>query len=639
MSYLGKVKIDGGGQLPVASTLYGICESTAASYAKEVTLNNFDAVINGVTVHIKFVNGNTATLINPSDSSVRLTLKVGTTSAAQIANPGGSVNWAAGQVISFTFEENVGGTNYWRVNDGTVATFDTSGLASSDHIHGNITNDGKLTNASQAVVTDANRNITTVSLELTDNTVIGNTATEFIAKVTQNAQGQVSVTKSALPTASTTNAGIIQIGSNATDALAGNSSVTIAGLTLNLASGSITAASLREALALTQALRFVGSTTSAMSDGWTDIPAGLGSGYVPTVGDVVLDGSSNAEYVCVSASNNTYIWERLGRDSSFALSTEVVSKTGAAGDLLYWSATDTPAHLIAGTNGHFLKLVSGMPQWVAVTKTDVGLSNVTNDAQIPASLGTVAGDMIYYDGAEFATLPISSTTGYVLTVSNSGLPAWQANQATDENVKQTLDNSSNHTYPLLFSTSQTSVTDANVTSTVKRNNSIYINPSTGTLHATTFDGSIAWTNVTDRPGVAGSTLGLVKTTSTVTTLTGYTAAPIDSNGVVYYKDTDTHCISHLYITTSSGNSNTTSALTNGNVYIRLFDDENSRDTHKISGNVGVTVTTDASSNLVFNTNLESISFASNPPTEASSQTDIGFVYQGVLYLKRFASAT
>lgn len=648
MSYLGKIKIDGGGQLPIASTLYGICESSAGAYAKEVTLNNFDAIIHGATVHIKFTNGNTAQLTNPSDSTVHLTLKVGTTAATQIANPGGSVAWAAGQVISFTFEENVGGTNYWRVNDGTVASFDTSGLATSDHIHGNITNDGKLSTASQAVVTDSNRNITTVSLEVTDNTVIGNTATSFVAKVTQNAQGKVTVTKSALPTASTSVAGIIQIGTTANDALAGNSAITIAGQNISLAGGSLSAATLREALSLTQALRFVGSTTTTMSDGYTGTPAGLGSGYTPAVGDVVLDGSSDAEYVCISVSGTTYTWERLGRDSSFALADAVLAKSLITnkGDMIFGNGTTTiePTTLAIGSNGQILKVVSGIPAWSTLSGSDVGLGNVDNVKQIPASLGVAAGDIIYYNGTSFTTLTAGST-GKVLTISSGGVPAWESNQATDENVKQTIDSSSTSTFPVLFSTSQTSVADANVTSTVKRNNSVYIKPSTGTLTAAYFVGdgagltNLTWTNITNRPGVAGSSLGLVKTTSTVSTFTGYTAAPIDTNGVVYYKDTDTHYTSHLYITTSTGASNTTSALANGSVYIRLFDDDSSRDTHKISGNVGITVTTDTSSNLVFNTNLEDITFASNAPAAASSQTDIGFVHQGVLYLKRFASAT
>lgn len=57
-------------------------------------------------------------------------------------------------------------------------------------------------------------------------------------------------------------------------------------------------------------------------------------------------------------------------------------------------------------------------------------------------------------------------------------------------------------------------------------------------------GSVAWSNVTGKPSsyytlpTAGSTLGGVKTTSTVTSTSGLTACPI-IDGVPYYKDTNT----------------------------------------------------------------------------------------------------
>lgn len=87
----------------------------------------------------------------------------------------------------------------------------------------------------------------------------------------------------------------------------------VAGLT-----GDIAVASLRSALGLSQALRFIGKTTTAMSDGFVGTPAGVGYG-TPAVGDVVIDNSSDSEYVCVSVSGTTYTWERLGPDGSWAL--------------------------------------------------------------------------------------------------------------------------------------------------------------------------------------------------------------------------------------------------------------------------------------------------------------------------------
>jgi hypothetical protein len=80
-------------------------------------------------------------------------------------------------------------------------------------------------------------------------------------------------------------------------------------------------------LGLSSALRFVGKTTSDMSESFTGVPAGISSYTSPIVGDVVLDKNSDAEYVCIAktTSNNTttYTWELLGRSGSWALSDHV----------------------------------------------------------------------------------------------------------------------------------------------------------------------------------------------------------------------------------------------------------------------------------------------------------------------------
>lgn len=115
MSYAGKVEVGSGVTSPVASTLYGICNTAAATAAKVVALPDYDELVVGTTVHVKFTNGNTAA--NP-------TLQVGSS-----VPPGGVVpsiyqygttapgttsatSWAANSVVSFTYD----GTA-WRMND------------------------------------------------------------------------------------------------------------------------------------------------------------------------------------------------------------------------------------------------------------------------------------------------------------------------------------------------------------------------------------------------------------------------------------------------------------------------------------------------------------------------------------------
>lgn len=76
-----------------------------------------------------------------------------------------------------------------------------------------------------------------------------------------------------------------------------------------------------ETLGLNRALKFIGFSTTAITDGQTSTPTISGvTGYTPAAGDVVIDGSqtgaaSQWEYVYTTA--NT--WERLGGDASYVI--------------------------------------------------------------------------------------------------------------------------------------------------------------------------------------------------------------------------------------------------------------------------------------------------------------------------------
>ena len=119
-SYIGMVHITGSDPVLVGSTLYGICNTAAATAAKTVLPadassvtsdnsntdfinNNYDQLLKGTTVHIKFVNGNTATS--------GLTLQIGSVATAQ--NIVGNCTCPAGTIISFTLDEN----QNWVTND------------------------------------------------------------------------------------------------------------------------------------------------------------------------------------------------------------------------------------------------------------------------------------------------------------------------------------------------------------------------------------------------------------------------------------------------------------------------------------------------------------------------------------------
>lgn len=114
-SYIGAVQIDSGDQVLIGSTLFGTCPTDADNAAKTVTLSSFDHLLNGVTVYVKFIKGNTVTN--------NLTLQVNTTNALSIT---GNCLCDINQVIAFTYE-NVSGIGYWRSNHNINGAMPISG--------------------------------------------------------------------------------------------------------------------------------------------------------------------------------------------------------------------------------------------------------------------------------------------------------------------------------------------------------------------------------------------------------------------------------------------------------------------------------------------------------------------------------
>jgi hypothetical protein len=114
MSYIGNVKVDSTTHL-VGSTLYGTCSTGAGTQAKVVTCANFDKLLTGVTIHVKFDNSNTIAdpTLNVNSTGAKAIKRYGTTAPSTTA----STSWNAGQVVSFTYD----GT-YWMMNDFNLDT-------------------------------------------------------------------------------------------------------------------------------------------------------------------------------------------------------------------------------------------------------------------------------------------------------------------------------------------------------------------------------------------------------------------------------------------------------------------------------------------------------------------------------------
>lgn len=159
-SYIGKVQIGSNDPVLIGSTLYGVCDTNAATTAKEVKnasgnydgyINeNYDNLIRGSTIHVKFLSGNTVT--------EGVTLAVGTTLAKNVV---GIPQCAAGTILSFTLDE----TEKWVANDNidnnTEYVFKSAYNASTNRVLGEA---DVGTAAEKDIVEDLGNNTTSTNL-------------------------------------------------------------------------------------------------------------------------------------------------------------------------------------------------------------------------------------------------------------------------------------------------------------------------------------------------------------------------------------------------------------------------------------------------------------------------------------------
>lgn len=123
MAYVAKITDTSGTTGPVGSTLYGTCSTSAATAAKVVTCADFDKLITGVTIHVKFAATNSAAnpTLNVNSTGAKSIYRYGTTPPTTSA----SWSWFAGAVVSFTYD----GTG-WIMNDmiGNDNTYDRTSI-------------------------------------------------------------------------------------------------------------------------------------------------------------------------------------------------------------------------------------------------------------------------------------------------------------------------------------------------------------------------------------------------------------------------------------------------------------------------------------------------------------------------------
>lgn len=115
MTYIAKAKV-GNTTYPIGSALYGTCSTAADTANKTVTLSDFDTLITGVTLHVKFTNSNTAAnpkLIVGTEGQAKSIYRYGTTVPGTTA----ATSWPAGAVVSFTYTGDAWIMNDWNNTD------------------------------------------------------------------------------------------------------------------------------------------------------------------------------------------------------------------------------------------------------------------------------------------------------------------------------------------------------------------------------------------------------------------------------------------------------------------------------------------------------------------------------------------
>lgn len=230
---------------------------------------------------------------------------------------------------------------------------------------GEIGNTGNL-----AVFTNADKKLTADTLAVNDPEADGNSIT-YIATISQNSIGKITATKATIPTASTSQAGIVQL-----------------------------------------------------------------------IDSINSDSTSNA------ATANSV-------KTAYDLANSAIQKSvgTAAGDIIYWTGANTPTRLAKGQNGQVLKLNnSGLPSWDNLSYNDINLNNWTGSSNIttigtlsagsvpwarltnvPTASTSATGVVQLYDGVDSTSTTLGATANAVNVAYSAGADALEAIEDLDFN--------------------------------------------------------------------------------------------------------------------------------------------------------------------------------------------------------------
>lgn len=530
------------------SVYYGVCSTAANTAAKVLTVDDTFKLIEGAQITVKFTNSNSASspTLNVNGTGAKPIRLYGTTAASTATS---STGWAAGAVQIFTYDGTAWYRNYWQ------------------NAYTNVAFGQGYTTCSTAEATVAK----TASLSSYSLTTGGIVAVKFTYAVPASATLNVN-SKGAKPIyykGAAIKAGVIKAGDIATfmyngsqyhllaidrwqdDTATSIKNLSIDGTTITYTKNDGTTGTLTTQDTNTTSFTI---TANALDDDVVILTGQSGSNAVSYTATHALKGPSTTANTTKGATADVTI-DAAGESGSIKVPKVTVDKYGHATGLTEQtlsisipSSIKNPNALTIGSKTYDgssaqsitaadLGLASAM-KFLGTTTTAITDGANTNPITISGvSTTAVSGNVVLYGSKEF----VFTTGGKWEELGNEGsykvVQTAVSSPAASGTAVAFIDTISQDTNGVITATKKTvSTVSQSAAGLMSKEDKIKL------------DGISAGANAYVLP-VASSTLGGVKTTSTVTSTTGLTPTPI-INGIPYYKDT-TYSLSSFGITASA----------------------------------------------------------------------------------------